>query len=77
MATLRQPVSYQPMAQMPLHVSAGYNKAKIVKFLLDRQRADHKVELEAKNMYGETPLHMATKNGCNDVAQLLWSWCHY
>ncbi|XP_040985955.1 uncharacterized protein LOC121234187 isoform X1 [Juglans microcarpa x Juglans regia] len=59
MATLRQPVSYQPMAQMPLHVSAGYNKAKIVKFLLDRQRADHKVELEAKNMNGITLLNLA------------------
>ncbi|KAF5482034.1 hypothetical protein F2P56_002635 [Juglans regia] len=58
------------MAQTPLHVSAGYNRAEIVKFLLDRQGTD-KVELEAKNMYGETPLHMAAKNGCNDAAQLL------
>ncbi|XP_041009468.1 serine/threonine-protein phosphatase 6 regulatory ankyrin repeat subunit A-like isoform X3 [Juglans microcarpa x Juglans regia] len=55
---------------MPLHVSAGYNKVEIVKFLLDRQGTD-KDELEAKNMYGESPLHIAAKNGCNDAAQLL------
>ncbi|XP_044462953.1 ribulose bisphosphate carboxylase/oxygenase activase, chloroplastic-like isoform X2 [Mangifera indica] len=58
------------MSQTPLHVSAGYNKAEIVKFLLEWQGND-KVELEAKNMYGETPLHMAAKNGCNEAARLL------
>jgi hypothetical protein len=40
------------MAQTPLHVSAGYNRAEIVKFLLDWQGPD-KVELEAKNMVGK------------------------
>ena len=39
------------MAQTPLHVSAGHNRAEIVKFLLDWQGLD-KVELEAKNMVG-------------------------
>ncbi|KAF2303923.1 hypothetical protein GH714_024561 [Hevea brasiliensis] len=58
------------MAQTPLHVSAGNNRAEIVKFLLDWGGVE-KVELEAKNMYGETPLHMAAKNGCNDAARLL------
>ncbi|KAI8023644.1 hypothetical protein LOK49_LG03G01366 [Camellia lanceoleosa] len=58
------------MAQTPLHVSSGYNNVGIVKFLLDWQGPE-KVELEAKNMYGETPLHMAAKNGCNDAARLL------
>ncbi|PSS15594.1 Protein CfxQ like [Actinidia chinensis var. chinensis] len=58
------------MAQTPLHVSAGYNNVEIVKFLLGWQGPE-KVELEAKNMYGETPLHMAAKNGCNEAAQLL------
>ncbi|KAI3443791.1 hypothetical protein Pfo_000456 [Paulownia fortunei] len=53
-----------------LHVSAGYNSIEIVKFLLD-WRGPEKVELEAKNMYGETPLHMAAKNGCNEAAKLL------
>jgi hypothetical protein len=40
------------MAQTPLHVSAGYNRAEIVKFLLDWQGLD-RVELEAKNMVGK------------------------
>ncbi|XP_058085117.1 uncharacterized protein LOC131232711 [Magnolia sinica] len=58
------------MAQTPLHVAAGYNNVEIVKFLLD-WRGPEKIELEAKNMYGETPLHMAAKNGCNEAARLL------
>ncbi|GLT49458.1 hypothetical protein SLA2020_230110 [Shorea laevis] len=58
------------MSQTPLHVSAGYNRADMVKLLLDWQGPE-KVELEAKNMYGETPLHMAAKNGCNEAARLL------
>jgi hypothetical protein len=39
------------MAQTPLHVSAGYNRAEIVQFLLDWQGLE-KIELEAKNMVG-------------------------
>ncbi|XWS72025.1 hypothetical protein CRYUN_Cryun02cG0005200 [Craigia yunnanensis] len=58
------------MAQTPLHVSAGYDRAEIIKFLLDWQGPE-KAELEAKNMYGETPLHMAAKNGCNEAVRLL------
>ncbi|CAK9172789.1 unnamed protein product [Ilex paraguariensis] len=58
------------MVQTPLHVSAGYNKVEVVKFLLG-WRGPEKVELEAKNMYGETPLHMAAKNGCNEAAEML------
>ncbi|KAG8471804.1 hypothetical protein CXB51_036719 [Gossypium anomalum] len=58
------------MAQTPLHVSAGYDRANIVKFLLD-WKGPEKIEMEAKNMYGETPLHMAAKNGCNEAARLL------
>ncbi|PON50559.1 Notch [Parasponia andersonii] len=58
------------MAQTPLHVSAGYNRAEIVKFLLELP-GPQKVELESQNMYGETPLHMAAKNGCNDAARVL------
>ncbi|KAL4293182.1 hypothetical protein AHAS_Ahas18G0102500 [Arachis hypogaea] len=50
------------MAQTPLHVAAGQNRADIVKFLLEWQRPD-KVELEAKNMIA--------KNGCNKAAKLL------
>ncbi|KAG6436533.1 hypothetical protein SASPL_101434 [Salvia splendens] len=58
------------MAQTPLHVSAGYNNIEIVKLLLD-WRGPEKVEMEAMNMYGETPLHMAAKNGCDEAARLL------
>ncbi|CAA6672892.1 unnamed protein product [Spirodela intermedia] len=58
------------MVQTPLHVASGYNNVGIVKFLLNWNGPD-KVELEAKNMYGETPLHMAAKNGCSEAAELL------
>ncbi|CAI9772280.1 unnamed protein product [Fraxinus pennsylvanica] len=60
------------MAQTPLHVSAGYNNVEIMKFLLDWPGPE-KVELEAKNMYGETPLHMAAKSGCNESVKMLLS----
>ncbi|XP_061367656.1 uncharacterized protein LOC133310702 [Gastrolobium bilobum] len=52
----------------PVHILAGHNKAKIVKFLLEWQGPD---TVGAKNMYGETPLHMAAKNGCREAAWLL------
>ncbi|XVF88542.1 hypothetical protein PTKIN_Ptkin19aG0058900 [Pterospermum kingtungense] len=58
------------MAQTPLHVSAGYDRAEIIKFLFEWQGPE-KAELEARNMYGETPLHMAAKNGCNEATRLL------
>ncbi|KAF6176356.1 hypothetical protein GIB67_011145 [Kingdonia uniflora] len=58
------------MAQTPLHVAAGYNNIEIVKFLLNC-KGPEKVELEAMNMYGETPLHMAAKNGCDAAASVL------
>ncbi|CAH9102986.1 unnamed protein product [Cuscuta epithymum] len=60
------------MAQTPLHISSGYNKADIVEHLLSLQGPE-RVDLEAKNMYGETPLHMAAKNGCNETAKMLLS----
>lgn len=61
------------MVQTPLHVAAGNNRIEIVKHLLTWPGPE-KLELEARNMYRETPLHMAAKNGCNDAAKLLL--CH-
>ncbi|KAJ0097972.1 hypothetical protein Patl1_27424 [Pistacia atlantica] len=58
------------MLETPLHVSASNNKTEIVKFLLE-WKGDDKVDLEAKNAYGETPLHVAATNGCNEAARLL------
>ncbi|PKA54456.1 Protein cfxQ like [Apostasia shenzhenica] len=60
------------MAQTPLHVAAGYNEVDVVNYLL-QWKGPEKVELESKNMYGETPLHMAAKNGCCESARLLLS----
>lgn len=48
------------MVQTPLHVSAGYDRAEIVKFLLDWQGPE-KVEMEATNIYV----------GRNSIARLL------
>ncbi|KAL9154264.1 hypothetical protein ABFS82_10G103700 [Erythranthe guttata] len=58
------------MLQTPLHIAAGANKVEIIKYLLDWE-GPGKVELEAKNAYGETPLHTAAKNGCNEAVKLL------
>ncbi|CAM8897528.1 unnamed protein product [Rhodiola kirilowii] len=58
------------LAQTPLHVAAGCNKVDVVRFLLEL-KGPEEIELEAKNMYGETPLHMAAKNGCTEAAKLL------
>ncbi|XP_044462082.1 ribulose bisphosphate carboxylase/oxygenase activase, chloroplastic-like isoform X2 [Mangifera indica] len=60
------------MLETPLHLSAATNRTDIVKFLLE-WKGDDKVDLEARNMYGETPLHVAAKNGCNEAAKLLLS----
>ncbi|XP_073154285.1 protein CfxQ homolog [Henckelia pumila] len=58
------------MLQTPLHASAGLNRHEIVKYLLE-WRGSVNVELEATNVYGETPLHFAVKNGCVESARRL------
>ncbi|XP_020553327.1 uncharacterized protein LOC105173814 isoform X2 [Sesamum indicum] len=60
----------------PLHVAAGLNRVEIAKYLLDWE-GPGKVELEAKNVYGETPLHVAAKNGCNEAATLVLDYGAY
>lgn len=58
------------MSQTALHVAAASNRLEIARLLLEWQGSE-KAEVEAKNMYGETPLHLASKNGCTDVVKLL------
>ncbi|GFP90181.1 stage v sporulation protein k [Phtheirospermum japonicum] len=58
------------MVQTPLHIAAGLNRVEIVKYLLE-WKGPGKVELEAKNVYGETPLHVAAKNGSNESVRML------
>ncbi|KAF9680515.1 hypothetical protein SADUNF_Sadunf06G0129400 [Salix dunnii] len=57
------------MAKTPLHVSASYNRAEIIKYLLDWQGAE-KVELEPRNMLGGGS-KCTSKNGCSEAARLL------
>ncbi|OAY80558.1 Protein cfxQ [Ananas comosus] len=63
------------MCQTPLHVAAGYNNISIVKYLLELNSPEA-VELEAKNMNGMTPLHLAVWHAlqagdCDTVSTLL------
>lgn len=58
------------MSQTPLHAAAASNHTEIVRLLLEWEGPD-KADMEAKNMYGETALHLASKNGCSDAAKLL------
>uniref|UniRef100_A0A7N0T8C3 AAA+ ATPase domain-containing protein n=1 Tax=Kalanchoe fedtschenkoi TaxID=63787 RepID=A0A7N0T8C3_KALFE len=58
------------LAQTPLHVAAECNNVDIVRFLLELEGPE-KIGLEAKNMYGETALHMAAKNGRTEATKLL------
>ncbi|KAJ0515392.1 putative ankyrin repeat-containing domain-containing protein [Helianthus annuus] len=60
------------MANTPHHVAASHNSVEVVRFLLNFAGPET-VDLEAKNMHGETPLHMAAKTGCNEAATLLLS----
>lgn len=53
------------MAQTPLHVSAGNNKADVVKFLLEWDGPE-KIELEAKNMVSGSGLFILESTYYND-----------
>ncbi|KAL6511350.1 hypothetical protein OROHE_020432 [Orobanche hederae] len=65
-----QPMFLTKMVQTPLHIAASLNRVEIVKYLLE-WKGPGRVELEAKNFYGETPLHAAAKNGCNESVRML------
>ncbi|XP_056686797.1 uncharacterized protein [Spinacia oleracea] len=66
------------MVQTPLRVAAGYNDVEIVEVLLNWMGLE-KVEPEARNMSGETPLHMGARRmtgmkllSCFFLMVLLW-----
>ncbi|XP_012849532.1 PREDICTED: protein cfxQ homolog isoform X2 [Erythranthe guttata] len=58
------------MSHTPLHCAANFNRVEIIAYLIG-WGGPGKVELEARNVYGETPLHVAAKNGCNEALKLL------
>ncbi|KAL7096915.1 hypothetical protein ACP275_10G110400 [Erythranthe tilingii] len=58
------------MSHTPLHCAANFNRVEVIAYLI-KWGGPGKVELEARNVYGETPLHVAAKNGCNEALKLL------
>ncbi|KAL7096901.1 hypothetical protein ACP275_10G109700 [Erythranthe tilingii] len=60
----------RPMLQTPLHMAASFNRVEIIEYLLDWE-GQGIAEMEAKNFNGETPLHVAAKNGCNEAVTML------
>ncbi|KAL7096960.1 hypothetical protein ACP275_10G113000 [Erythranthe tilingii] len=64
------------MVQTPLHYAASLDRLQIVAYLIG-WGGPGKLELEAKNVYGETPLHVAAKNGCSETLKLLLDYSAY
>ncbi|EYU27281.1 hypothetical protein MIMGU_mgv1a026001mg [Erythranthe guttata] len=60
----------RPMLQTPLHMAASFNRVEIIEYLLDWE-GQGIAEMEAKNVNGETPLHVAAKNGYNEAVTML------
>ncbi|KAL8489748.1 hypothetical protein ACS0TY_025585 [Phlomoides rotata] len=61
------------MVKTPLHVAASMNRVEIIKYLVE-WTGPEKVDLEAKDSYGETPLHSAVKNGANEAVRVLYQY---
>ncbi|XP_073153507.1 protein CfxQ homolog isoform X2 [Henckelia pumila] len=59
------------MLETHLHASAGSNRHETVKYLLEWRGSENNLDLEATNIYGETPMHVAAKNGCIESARVL------
>ncbi|KAL9154274.1 hypothetical protein ABFS82_10G104100 [Erythranthe guttata] len=58
------------MVNIELHTCASENRVDILKYLLD-QKGVGKEDLEAKNLHGETALHAAARNGCDEAVKML------
>eukprot|EP00466_Bigelowiella_natans_P011806 jgi/Bigna1/141396/aug1.62_g16104 len=54
-------------------VACGYNQRKIVRILLEyiRSSPDPALSINLKNLFGDTPLHVAVRNGCVKVEEIL------
>ncbi|XP_074301965.1 uncharacterized protein LOC141633350 [Silene latifolia] len=56
----------------PLHL-AVWHSLKSEDCVTVKTLLEHEADSHAKDYYGETPLHMVARNGCNEAAKLLLS----
>ncbi|CAI5511473.1 unnamed protein product [Closterium sp. Naga37s-1] len=64
-----------PVCQTPLHLAVAEGHLEALRFLLDWRGscggAEVKADVEARNMFGETPVHVAAKSSNADAIRLL------
>ncbi|CAI5469681.1 unnamed protein product [Closterium sp. Yama58-4] len=64
-----------PVCQTPLHFAVAEGHLEALRFLLEWRGqcggAEVKADVEARNMFGETPVHVAAKSSNADAIQLL------
>ncbi|KAL8040562.1 hypothetical protein ABFX02_10G106800 [Erythranthe guttata] len=58
------------MILIELQTLASENRVDLLKYILD-QKEGLKLDLESKNVNGETALHTAARNGCNEAVKML------